>query len=90
LRARPHQIAISVLLAPVVIGLLLADTALGFLSCMARQLHVFDVSFSVKNLLFSSLLVVYAAFLVPVLLAEVGALHGAIDLLRRVAEGVSR
>jgi type III secretion protein T len=78
------------LLAPVVIGLLLTDIALGFLSRMAPQLHVFDLSLSVKNLLFSFLLVVYAAFMVPVLLAEVGALHQTVDRLRLLAEGASR
>jgi type III secretion protein T len=81
---RIMQISI-LLVAPIVVGLLLADIALGFLSRMTPQFHVFDLSLAVKNLLFTILMVVYAMFLVPLMLSEIGALHGAFDLLRRLA-----
>jgi type III secretion protein T len=85
---RIMQISILIV-APIVIGLLLADIALGFLSRMTPQFHVFDLSLAVKNLLFALLMVVYAVFLVPIMLSEIGALNGAFDLLRRLAAGSS-
>lgn len=82
---------ISVLLvAPIVIALLLADIALGFLSRMAPQFYVFDLSLSIKNLLFTFLLAIYAVFLMPVMLSEIGALRDGFDLLRRLVEDGSR
>jgi len=79
---------ISILMvAPIVIGLLLTDIALGFLSRLTPQFFVFDLSLSVKNLLFTFLMVVYAMFLVPVMLSEIGALRGTFDLLRQFAAG---
>ena len=86
LRVLDRIVQISVLMvAPVVIGLLLADVALGFLSRLTPQFFVFDLSLSVKNLLFTFLMVMYAIFLVPVMLSEIGALRGAYDLLRQLA-----
>jgi type III secretion protein T len=85
---RIMQIAV-LMVAPIVIGLLLADIALGFLSRLTPQFHVFDLSLAVKNLLFTFLIAVYAVFLVPFMLSEIGALNGAFDVLRRMAEGRS-
>ena len=62
------------MIAPVVIALLVADLLLAYLSRMAPQLHVFDLSLPVKNLLFAFLLTLYAAFLVPFMLTELGEL----------------
>lgn len=62
------------MIAPVVIALLVADLLLAYLSRMAPQLHVFDLSLPVKNLLFAFLLTLYAAFLVPFMLTELEAL----------------
>ena len=88
LRVLDRIVQISVLMvAPIVIGLLLTDIALGFLSRLTPQFFVFDLSLSVKNLLFTFLMVVYAMFLVPIMLSEVGALRGAFDLLRQLAAG---
>jgi len=52
---------------------------------LTPQFFVFDLSLSVKNLLFTFLMVMYAVFLVPVMLSEIGALRGATDLLRQLA-----
>ena len=81
---RIMQISILIV-APIVVGLLLADIALGFLSRMTPQFHVFDLSLAVKNLLFAFLMVVYAVFLVPIMLSEIGALRGAFEMVRRIA-----
>jgi type III secretion protein T len=81
---RIMQISILIV-APIVVGLLIADIALGFLSRMTPQFHVFDLSLAVKNLLFTILMAVYVVFLVPLMLSEIGALHGAFDVLRRLA-----
>lgn len=82
---RVMQISI-LLVAPIVISLLLADIALGFLSRMAPQFHVFDLSLSVKNLLFTFLLVIYVVFLIPLMQSEIGSLRSTFDMLRGLAE----
>ncbi|WP_434456609.1 type III secretion system export apparatus subunit SctT [Stutzerimonas urumqiensis] len=72
--------AIGVLMiAPLVIALLVADLLLAYLSRMAPQLHVFDLSLPVKNLLFAFLLTLYTAFLVPFMLDELGRLHAVFE-----------
>lgn len=75
-----------VLIAPVVIALLIADFMLAYLSRMAPQFHVFDLSMAVKNLLFSFLMVVYAVFLVPLMLERIGDLTGTFGMLQGLAE----
>lgn len=60
------------LIAPLVLALLVADIMLAFLSRIAPQLHVFDLSLSIKNLLFSLLVVLYSAFLAPMMHSEIG------------------
>jgi type III secretion protein T len=88
LRVLDRIMQISILMvAPIVIGLLIADIALGFLSRMTPQFHVFDLSLAVKNLLFTFLMAVYMVFLMPVMLSQIGALNDAFDLLRRLVEG---
>jgi type III secretion protein T len=52
-----------VLVAPIVIFMLLSDLLLGLASRAAPQLNVFALSLSVKNLVFSVLLVLYGAFM---------------------------
>jgi type III secretion protein T len=71
-----------VIIAPVVIAILIADIMLAFLSRMAPQLHVFDLSLSVKNLLFSFLMVLYLAFLLPLLLDQLAGLGSTFETLR--------
>ena len=91
LRVLDRIMQISVLLvAPIVIGLLLTDFALGFLSRMTPQFHVFDLSLAVKNLLFTFLLALYAVFLVPIMLSQIGSLRGTSDLLRNLIESGAR
>jgi type III secretion protein T len=71
-----------IIIAPLVIALLIADIMLAFLSRMATQLHVFDLSLAIKNLLFSFLMVLYLTFMVPLLLEQMGNLRGTFDILQ--------
>ncbi|ANF58750.1 type III secretion system export apparatus subunit SctT [Halotalea alkalilenta] len=61
-----------VMVAPLVVALLIADIMLAYLARMSPNLHVFDLSLSIKNLLFAFLVVLYLIFLVPQLLGELG------------------
>ena len=78
---RIMQIAV-LLIAPVVLALLLADIMLAYLSRMSPQLHIFDMSLAIKNLLFSLLMVLYIAYLVPYMMAELKDLRGTSDIMR--------
>ena len=49
---------------------------------MAPQLHVFDLSLAVKNLLFSLLIVLYLVFLMPLLFDQIADLGGTFETLR--------
>lgn len=75
------------MVAPIVIALLVADLLLAYVSRMAPQLHVFDLSLPLKNLLFSFLMVVYVAFLVPYMLAELGQMRGLFQVLETAVKG---
>jgi type III secretion protein T len=88
LRVLDRIMQIGVLLiAPIVVALLVADMMLAYLSRMAPQLHVFDLSLPVKNLLFSFLMVLYVAFLVPLMLSELGNLQQVFDIVERTVHG---
>ena len=78
---RVMQIAV-VLIGPVVIAILIADVMLAFVSRMAPQLHVFDLSMAVKNLLYSFLIVIYLVFLTPLMFDQVMALENRFEDLR--------
>jgi len=52
------------LAVPIVLALLLADFSLALVARAAPHMHIFDLSLSVKNLLFIVMLVFYGAFLV--------------------------
>lgn len=78
---RIMQIGVLII-APLVIAILIVDIMMAFLSRMAPQLHVFDLSLAVKNLLFSFMMVLYLTFLVPLLLDQMGALRGTFEILR--------
>jgi type III secretion protein T len=69
------------MIAPLVIALLTADLLLAYLARMAPQLHVFDLSLSVKNLLFAFLMVVYLGFLIPYMVGQLGEMRGWFDSL---------
>lgn len=91
LKALDRLMQIAVLLvAPIMIALLAADLMLGYLSRLAPQIHVFDLSLSVKNLLFTFLMALYAVFLAPAMLTEVGALQGAFDAIRALVQSGAR
>ncbi|MBY5378381.1 EscT/YscT/HrcT family type III secretion system export apparatus protein (plasmid) [Rhizobium leguminosarum] len=78
---RIMQIGVLII-APLVIAILMADVMMAFLSRMAPQLHVFDLSMAVKNLFFSFLMVLYISFLVPLLLDQLRESHGTFEILR--------
>lgn len=75
------------MVAPVVIAILTADLLLAYLARMAPQLHVFDLSLSVKNLLFSFLMVIYVSFMIPYMLSQLGAMRGWFDALEATVPG---
>lgn len=83
---RVMQIGVLII-APLTISILVVDIMMAFLSRMASQLHVFDLSLAVKNLLFSFLMVLYMSFLMPLLLAQMGALRGTFEILRGFMTG---
>lgn len=58
------------MIAPLVIALLVADLMLAYLARMAPNLHVFDLSLPIKNLLFAFLMVIYVIFLIPFMLDQ--------------------
>lgn len=80
---RIMQVAL-VLTGPIVIAILIADVMMAFLSRLTPQLHVFDLSMSVKNLLYSLLIVLYLAFLMPLMFDEIAGLRGGLDMLRNM------
>ncbi|YBV93827.1 type III secretion system export apparatus subunit SctT (plasmid) [Phyllobacteriaceae bacterium JZ32] len=80
---RIMQIAL-LLIAPVVLALLIADLMLAYLSRLSPQLHIFDLSLAIKNLLFCVLILLYAMFLVPLMLSQIGNMSGTFDALRAV------
>jgi type III secretion protein T len=70
-----------VLVAPIVIFMLLADLLLALASRAAPQLNVFALSLNIKNLIFSSLLVLYGAFMIKYMGNDLGLLlHAGSDL----------
>jgi type III secretion protein T len=78
------------MIAPVVIALLTADLLLAYLARMAPQLHVFDLSLSLKNLLFSFLMVVYVGFLIPYMLSQLGEMRGWFDSLEATVRTIAQ
>ncbi len=83
---RIMQIAV-ILIAPIVLALLLTDLMLAYLSRMSPQLHVFDLSLAVKNLLFAVLMVLYISYLVPYMMSELKDLRGTSDIMRALVDG---
>ncbi|SDL85933.1 type III secretion protein T [Modicisalibacter muralis] len=62
------------MIAPLVIAILVADLMMAYLARMAPNLHVFDLSLPIKNLLFTVLMLIYLVFLVPQMLGMLGAM----------------
>lgn len=84
---RIMQIAV-ILIAPIVLALLLTDLMLAYLSRMSPQLHVFDLSLAIKNLLFAVLMVLYISYLVPYMMSQLKDLRGTSDIMRSLVDGV--
>lgn len=79
---------ISVLLiAPIVLALLLTDLMLAYLSRMSPQLHIFDLSLAIKNMLFAVLMVLYISYLVPYMMSELKDLRDTSDIMRSLVIG---
>jgi type III secretion protein T len=74
---RTMQAAIK-MIAPVIIMVLGADVLMAYLARVSPQLHVFDLSLAVKNLVFVVFLVLYAAFLLPGMFDLLGTLRDAL------------
>ena len=64
------------MISPIVIAILVADIMLAYLSRVAPQIHMFDLSLPIKNLVFTVMMVVYIAFLIPFMVAEIGDAKG--------------
>jgi type III secretion protein T len=74
-----------VMISPLIITLLITDLMLAYLSRMAPNLHIFDLSMPVKNLCFSLLMVIYIAFLIPVMLDQLSEFRGTVAVLKSLA-----
>ena len=82
LRTLDSVIALGLMLAsPLVLCLFVADIVLALLSRAAPNLNVFDLSFSLKNLLFTGLLVLYCAFLIAYMRSDLALL---VDVSRQI------
>jgi type III secretion protein T len=86
---RVMQIGV-LLIAPIVLALLIADLMLAYLSRMSPQLHVFDLSLAIKNLLFAILIVLYLNYLLQYMVAEFAVLRDAPAMLRGLLETAPR
>jgi type III secretion protein T len=72
------------LAVPIVLALLLTDFSLALVSRAAPHMHIFDLSLSVKNLVFALLLVLYSAFLVSYMEMDLRWLLNAKDKLELI------
>lgn len=73
------------LVVPLIIALLITDVMLAYLSRMAPHLNIFDLSLSVKNLVFTVLMVLYVGFMIPLMLEQLAEFRGTIELLQTLA-----
>jgi type III secretion protein T len=69
------------LAVPIVLALLLSDVCLALVARAAPHLHVFDLSLSVKSMVFCLVLVIYSAFLLNYMEADLRWLLSAKDKL---------
>ena len=77
-----------VMVAPLIICMLVTDLMLAYLSRMAPNLHIFDLSLPVKNLFFTVLMVIYISFLIPVMLDQLAEFRGTVEFLKTLAGSV--
>lgn len=73
------------MVSPLLISLLITDLILAYLSRMAPNLHIFDLSLPVKNLFFTILMVIYIGFLIPLMLDQLAEFRGTVELLKTLA-----
>jgi type III secretion protein T len=73
------------LVVPLVACLFVADVVIALLSRAAPNLNVFDLSLGLKNLLFAALIVLYCAFLVSYMKADLALLDGMSRRLETIA-----
>jgi type III secretion protein T len=73
------------IVAPLIIALLVADMMLAYLSRMAPQLNIFDLSLAVKNLIFTFLMVIYCSFLIPLMLDQLADFRGVVEVLKTLS-----
>lgn len=73
------------MVSPLLIALLVTDLMLAYLSRMAPNLHIFDLSLPVKNLFFTILMVIYIGFLIPMMLDQLAEFRGTVELLKTLA-----
>jgi type III secretion protein T len=74
--------SMGVMLAiPIILALLISDLCLALIARAAPHLHVFDLSLSIKSLVFCLILVIYAAFLFNYMQYDLRWLLGAKDRL---------
>jgi type III secretion protein T len=77
-----------ILVAPIVVFMLLSDLLLALVSRAAPTLNIFALSLNVKNLVFAILMVLYGAFLIKYMGADLGSLLRAgsdLDMLAKPA-----
>ena len=55
------------------------------LSRMAPQMNIFDLSLSVKNLIFTFLMVLYCGFLIPLMLEQLAEFRGTVEVLKTLS-----
>jgi len=73
------------MVAPLIIALLVVDMMLAYLSRMAPQMNIFDLSLSVKNLIFTFLMVLYCGFLIPLMLEQLAEFRGTVEVLKTLS-----
>lgn len=75
------------MVAPLILALLVADVMLAYLCRMAPQMNIFDLSLSVKNLIFAFLMVIYCTFLIPLMLEQLAEFRGTVEMLKTLSGG---
>jgi type III secretion protein T len=80
-------LALPPLAGPLVIALFVTDLVLAVVSRATPQLNAFDLSLAVKNVVFTLLLTLYAAFLITYMRDDLAKLLDVGDMLRSLAGG---
>lgn len=75
------------MVAPLVLALLVTDVMLAYLCRLAPQMNIFDLSLSLKNLIFAFLMVIYCTFLIPLMLDQLAEFRGTVETLKTLSGG---